>query len=238
MSNGIPYYIQISDELRSNIQIEKWQEGEKIPTEMELCEIYHVSRITIRKAIDELVKDSLLVRKRAKGTFVKKSEVDSSNYFTLVKSFTEEMKEVGKLVETTKVNVLITHADKNLAKYLNLSIGEKVIVLKRLRGYDKKTIGLFITYFKYEDYFSLNARDYYGSFYSYLKKHGIVVANNKEIIEAISPNKEIAYFLKIPQHSPILKRTRFTSDSLNQFKEYTECYYIGSEYKYFVDFGK
>ncbi len=85
MSNGIPYYIQISDELRSNIQIEKWQEGEKIPTEMELCEIYHVSRITIRKAIDELVKDNLLVRKRAKGTFVKKSEVDSSNYFTLVK---------------------------------------------------------------------------------------------------------------------------------------------------------
>ena len=72
MTNGIPYYLQIADDMRSNIQIEKWKEGEKIPTELQLCDIYHVSRITVRKAIDELVKDNLLDRKRAKGTFVKK----------------------------------------------------------------------------------------------------------------------------------------------------------------------
>lgn len=236
MTNGIPYYLQIADDMRSNIQIEKWKEGEKIPTELQLCDIYHVSRITVRKAIDELVKDNLIDRKRAKGTFVKKLDAKLSDHFTLVKSFTEEMKEVGIDIVTQTVNVLITHADKRLAQYLDVDLGEKLIVLKRLRGDKKKSIGYFITYFKYEDFFSLNTRDYYGSFYAYLKQHDIIVTNKKEIIESIHPTQEIAYFLKVSQNTPILKRTRFTSDLTNSFKEYTECFYIGKEYKYFVDF--
>ncbi|WP_113826590.1 UTRA domain-containing protein [Enterococcus faecium] len=87
-----------------------------------------------------------------------------------------------------------------------------------------------------EPFFSLNTRDYYGSFYAYLKQHDIIVTNKKEIIESIHPTQEIAYFLKVSQNTPILKRTRFTSDLTNSFKEYTECFYIGKEYKYFVDF--
>lgn len=236
MANGIPFYLQIADEMRSNIRIEKWKEGEKIPTELQLCEIYHVSRITIRKAIEELVRDNLVERKRAKGTFVKKYDSQISDHFTLVKSFTEEMREVGIEMTTQKVNVLITHADKKLAQFLEVDLGEKLIVLKRLRGYNKKNIGYFITYFKFQEYFSLNSRDYYGSFYAYLKEKNIIVTNNKETIEAINPTQEVAYFLKVPHNTPILKRTRFTSDLTNNFKEYTECYYIGNEYKYFVDF--
>lgn len=238
MSNGMPYYLQIADDLRNNIRIEKWKDGDKIPTEMQLCDIYHVSRITIRKAIDELVRENLLTRQRAKGTFVKKNDAQLSDHFTLVKSFTEEMKEVGIEISTQKVNVLITHADKRLAQYLEVEIGEKIIVLKRLRGYDKKSIGYFITYFKYEDCFSLNPKDYYGSFYSYLREHNIIVINNNEIIEAINPTQEIAYVLKVSPNTPLLKRTRFASDLTHNFREYTECYYIGNEYKYFIDFTK
>ena len=61
-----PLYAQIADDMRLNIQTEKWPEGERIPTKMELCDIYHVSRITIRKAIDELMKENLLLRIRSK----------------------------------------------------------------------------------------------------------------------------------------------------------------------------
>lgn len=233
----MPYYLQIADEMRTNIRIEKWKEGDKIPTEHELCDIYHVSRITVRKAIEELVKDNLLIRKRAKGTFVKSIENIQPEHFTLVKSFTEEMKEIGIVIETTKVNIIINHADKKISQYLDVPIGEKVILLKRLRKFDKQNLAYFLTYFKYDDMFSLNSFDYYGSFYSYLNHLGISVNNNREIIEAIHPTQEIAYVLHISQNTPVLKRVRFASEASGNFKEYTECYYIGNEYKYFVDFS-
>lgn len=233
----MPYYLQIADEMRTNIRIEKWKEGDKIPTEHELCDIYHVSRITVRKAIEELVKDNLLIRKRAKGTFVKSIENIQPEHFTLVKSFTEEMKEIGIDIETTKVNIIINHADKKISQYLDVPIGEKVVLLKRLRKFDKQNLAYFLTYFKYDDIFSLNSFDYYGSFYSYLNNLGISVNNNREIIEAIHPTQEVAYVLRISQNTPVLKRVRFASEASGNFKEYTECYYIGNEYKYFVDFS-
>lgn len=143
MSSGIPYYLQIAEEMRNNVQMERWREGEKIPTEFQLCEIFHVSRITIRKAIDELVKENLLQRERSKGTFVKKNSVLEDNRFTLIKSLTDQIEEFGDSFVTKKVNVLITHADKKLATYLDVEVGEKIIVLKRLMGQDKKILVTF-----------------------------------------------------------------------------------------------
>lgn len=68
MYDASPLYAQIADDLREKIQTEVWQTGDKIPPELDLCELYNVSRITVRKAIDELVRENLLYRERAKGT--------------------------------------------------------------------------------------------------------------------------------------------------------------------------
>ncbi|WP_303753699.1 GntR family transcriptional regulator [Enterococcus sp. S86.2] len=236
MYNGLPIYLQVADELRKNIQIEKWKEGEKIPTEMELCEIYHTSRITIRNAIEELVKENLLVKRRPKGTYVKSFTEEKADHFTHFRGFTEEMKEIGIDITTLQVNVLTSFADKKLSKYLDIPIGEKIIILKRLRGLDNKGFAYFITYFKFESFFPLDKKYYYASFYELLRTLDIRVTNNEEIIEAVLPTKEVAHILKISQNTPVLKRTRFTSDQRNLFKEYTECYYIGSEYKYYLSF--
>lgn len=230
-----PLYLKIACDLRSNITIEKWKEGERIPTEMELCEIFHVSRITIRKAIDELVRDNLLIRKKAKGTFVKSDVQLNDNHFTLFKSFTNEMKEVGIDVETLKVNILVSYADNKISKYLNIKPGEKIIILKRLRGEKGKAFAFFVTYIRFNNNISLKSSDYYGSFYSYLTGLDIHIEKNKEVVEAILPNYEVASMLKISQKLPVLKRTRFARDINKQFYEYTECYYIGSSYKYYLD---
>ncbi|KAF1300878.1 GntR family transcriptional regulator [Enterococcus sp. JM9B] len=232
-----PLYIQIAEEMRHNIRIGKWSEGKKIPTEFELCDVFHVSRITIRKAVEELVRENLLTRKKAVGTFVKHRKLlDDSQNYTIVKSFTKEMLELGIRIETLKVNVIVSHADYTIANFLKISPGEKIIILKRLRGIKNKPIGYFITYFKYEEFFSLDINNYKESFYEYLNSLGINITNNSEVVEAILPTKEISSILKVSSSTPILRRCRFTSDAHNHFYEYTECYYIGSEYKYFIDF--
>ncbi|MGX7417209.1 GntR family transcriptional regulator [Carnobacterium gallinarum] len=235
--NTSPLYAQIAQELRLNIQTEKWQEGDRIPTEMELCEIYHVSRITIRKAIDELVKENLLYRERAKGTFVRKMTQEEDEHFTIVKGFTQELQERGKLAKTIYVEVERSHADKRLAKFLNIRIGEEILILKRIRGDEKSVFAYFVTYVAYNQVYSLNAKDYYSSFYAYLKKLGIVVNQEREYIEAVSPNRAIQKRLKIKESQPVLKRVRFTSQVSQNFYEYTECFYIGSKYRYYLDFS-
>ncbi|MGM0123089.1 GntR family transcriptional regulator [Enterococcus sp. AZ194] len=232
----IPLYLKVAEEMRKNIRTEKWREGEKIPTEYELCEIYHVSRITVRKALEELVRDNLLEKKKPKGTFVKRLQLEPSNTYTRVKGFTMEMKEFGLDVNTIHVSLTTGHADQLIAKYLNISPGEKIIILKRLRGVDKNGFAYFKTYFKFEEFFSLNVKDYYGSFYQYLRSLNIFIKDDKEIVEATLPNKEIQKWLKISPPSPILKRKRFTSNEAKTFFEYTECCYIGKQYQYYIDF--
>ncbi|MDT2833534.1 GntR family transcriptional regulator [Vagococcus carniphilus] len=233
-----PLYIQVAEEMRNNIRTDKWLPNTKIPTEYDLCDIYHVSRITIRKAIDELVRDNLLEKKKPVGTFVKSIDAEPYKNYTLVKSFTMEMKEIGLNVETLKVNVIVSHADPHIAKYLNIKPGDKIIILKRLRGVENNGFAFFKTYLKFEEYYSLKSSDYYGSLYQYLNSLNIYMVDDKEIVESILPNKEIALWLKISSSTPVLKRLRFTSSTDKMHHEYTECYYIGSEYKYFIDFSK
>lgn len=231
-----PLYAQIASDLRENIRTDKWVEGQRIPTEMDLCDIYHVSRITIRKAIDELVRENLLIRQRAKGTFVNHFSPEETTHVTLVKSFTKELLEQGKIVTTTKVEVAKIPADYRIAKYLNISPGEEVLLLKRVRAADKEFLAYFVTYIPFQDSFSLNAKDYYGSFYQYLQQFNIYLSKNSEYIEAMIATSDLQSLLKINKNDPVLKRVRFTEDTKQGFHEYTECYYDGRKYKYYLDF--
>lgn len=64
-------YQEIANKLRSQIQAGVYKAGEQLALEREMCEQYGVSRITIKKAVDQLVKDGLVVKRRGSGTFVK-----------------------------------------------------------------------------------------------------------------------------------------------------------------------
>lgn len=236
-SNSEPLYLQIAADFRKKVQLNIWAQGTKIPTEIELCDEYHVSRITIRKAIDELIKDNLIIRKKALGTFIKEYTHTVDDHFTVVKSFTKEMKEVGIDIKTMKVTILEGFADQRISNFLKIPIGEKIIILKRLRGEKNKAFAYFITYIQYDEKFSLKQSTYKGSFYEYLLSLGIYLTSDQEIVEAILPNKEVATMLRISQNKPVLKRVRMCSDPKTNFHEYTECYYTGSEYKYRLDFS-
>ena len=237
-SSNIPLYSQIARELRENIRNGDWSEGQRIPTEMDLCDQYHVSRITIRKAIEQLTQENLLVREKAKGTFVNHYSPEKTKHLTLIKSFTQEMKEQGRVASTIHATVDKKVADHTIAKQLEIGVGDDVLCLKRIRGTDGEYLAYFVTYIPYQFLFSLDSKDYYGSFYDYLAQFEIFPTKQSEYIEAITANTHLQQVLKLKKSEPILKRVRFTTDTKQGFKEYTECFYIGSKYKYYLDFSK
>jgi GntR family transcriptional regulator len=68
----IPYYYQLEGLLRQQIMHGRWQAGQRVPSEKQLCEFYAVSRTTVRQAVNNLVDEGLLYHVKGKGTFVRK----------------------------------------------------------------------------------------------------------------------------------------------------------------------
>lgn len=231
-----PLYEQVANDLRMKLLAGEWQVGDRIPPEVELCKVYHVSRITIRRAIESLASEGLLYRQRAKGTFVKDFNEAAVEHFTMVKSFTREMAELGKVAKTMFAEISVKPASADIAPFLNLETGDSMIELRRIRGTRGQQFAYFKTFIPYDARLSMNSADYYGSFYDYLAKFGIIVTHQKEYIESVLPNPEVQTSLSIDRSLPVLKRVRFISNNDASYMEFSECYYIGSQYRYYVDF--
>ena len=104
-SSPIPVYYQLKNDLISKISEGVWKPGDCISSERELCDIYGVSRMTIRQAIGELVQEGILLRIKGKGTFVCEQTFKQKDMM----SFTEIVKQMGKklrseIVEFEKVS--------------------------------------------------------------------------------------------------------------------------------------
>ncbi len=233
--SSIPLYVQIAGELRMNIISEKWKPGTKIPPELDLCDKYHVSRITIRKSIEELVKENLVYRKRAKGTFVCEWEEKVDEHYTFVKSFTTEMKELGKEATTLWAQIEIVKANKKISRYLNINIGDTIMKLTRIRGADGQAFVYVESFFTYDERYPTNNESYYGSLYSLLSEYGVSFNHETEYVEAMLPTKAIQDALDIGLYEPILKRVRMVKHVEGTYREYSENFYIGKYYRYYLD---
>ena len=127
----IPLHQQLSDMLRWDIQTGKYAPGQKIPTELELSEYYQVSRVTVRSALESLVKRGLLERKRGKGTFVAQSRMSRSIVNDI--SFTDMCLQSGMTPGARTIKSVIETANDEDIQELELVPPARVMVLERIR---------------------------------------------------------------------------------------------------------
>lgn len=233
---SLPKYRQVEEDLRYKILLGHWKPGDQILTEKELCRTYHVSRITVRKAIHELENAGYLFSQSGKGTFVTDWQESLAERTTL-KSFTNEMQELGKKAITIEVELTVTQADKVMAGFLNIPVGHRIIQLKRVRAIEGGVIiGYSINSFPFTRNFSTNPDDYFASFYKYLETFGIFFTSAKDYLEAMLPPPEVAEKLRISPSDPVLKSVKISHSTDRLFTEHNICYYVGSEYRYYVKY--
>jgi GntR family transcriptional regulator len=236
LKKSLPKYREVEEDLRYKILFGHWKPGDQILTENELCEQYSVSRITVRKAIHELENAGYLVRQSGKGTFVTDWQENLAERPTL-KSFTNEMHELGKKAITIDVELNVTQADKITAGILNIPEGHQIIQLKRVRAIEGGVIiGYSINSFPFTYDFSTDPSDYFDSFYKYLENFGIFFTSAKDYLEAMLPSPEVAEKLQISPSDPVLKSVKISHSTDRLFNEYNICYYVGSEYRYYVKY--
>lgn len=136
MADGIPKYIAVRNNLRQ--RIEAMDPEEQLPTELELCKHYNVSRITLRHAVDNLISEGLLIREQGRGTFRSPKIISSSNrsiFSDCAQGFYEHCAspESKIRVEVIENDVI---KDEDAAIRLGLNPSDELICLKRLRYVD------------------------------------------------------------------------------------------------------
>lgn len=149
-----PLYSQIVEIIRGQIENGEFVKGDLFLTEKKLQEIYGVSRITVRQAINELVNEGYLQCSRGIGTTVVYGKIDE-NLKNLV-SFTDEMKLHGKVMNTSYCDMSLIHAGKTVADQLEIAPGEECYRLVRVRSVGEEAIVYSITYLKKTREYPLN----------------------------------------------------------------------------------
>jgi len=227
-------YAEIAYDLKDKIKNNIYLPGDLIPTELELCEQYNVSRITVRKALQKLVNAGLLIRKSGTGTFVNTSNIVNAS--GMAQSFTQDMifnnkKPGSKLLE---FKLMPARSQPEVAKILKLEDSEIFFKIKRLRTGDDLPIALSYTYVPYSLFPELTEDDLDESLYAYVEKHKMGAISdefNNKTVAAVMPTKSQKSALKISDE-PLLKishDSKFVDDTIF---EYTETYYIGSRFVY------
>jgi GntR family transcriptional regulator len=228
-----PLYEQIKEYILLQIHSGQYVQGDRIPSERALSETLHVSRLTVKKALDELVQAGHLSVQIGKGTYVNQRKFDLQ--LETLTSFTEEMTRRGKRASSRLVSVGLLPVSAADARILLVPPGEIVVSIVRLRLADDVPMAI-----ERAQVLSahcpglLNSHDFSReSLYEVLRReYGVRLVRAEQSIEARRPTADEADLLDIAPDDPILEITRLTYNTAGERVEYTRSAYCGSRYKF------
>ncbi len=227
----VPLYYQLKEILLD--YVESNNENGTLPTELEICKRFDISRPTVRQAINELVTNGYLDRIKGKGTFITKRKI-RQDYLLVIESFHDEMFGKGFTHQTRVLEFVSVPANEHLSETLRLPAGARVIKLFRLRSVNGEPIVVVQTYLPFDLFPSLLERDLEAnSLYSLIElEYGKRIKRSTRTIEAIRADEYVANLLRIAKGDPIqfIETVSFLSDD-TPF-EYTRAYYRGDRNKF------
>ena len=232
-NSNVPLHQQTENLLRELIEQEEYQNGKLLPKETELADQLKISRNTLRQAINKLVYEGLLVRKKGYGTKVVKKNmmVGFKNWL----SFSQEMSQLGIKVINYELHISRQMTSSDIARFFNISEDDKCLKLERLRGDEKHPFVYFISYFN--PAIPLTGEENFNRpLYELLENDfGVVVKTSKEGISASLAGDKIAEKLEIKPTDPILIRTRCVYDVNGKPVEHNVGYYRADCFTYFIE---
>lgn len=234
--SNIPLHLQAEELLRNLIEQEEYRNGKLLPKEITLAKQLGISRNTLRQAINKLVFENLLVRKKGYGTkVVKKSLVVGVKNWL---SFSQEMKLMGVEVRNFELHISLQKIGPDISAFFNMNGNAedcKCLKLERVRGNKGYPFVYFISYFN--PAIPLTGDENFAMpLYELIEReYGIVVKTSKEEISASLAGEAVAEKLNIKSTDPILIRKRCVYDINNEPVEYNIGYYRADSFTYAIE---
>ncbi|MCE9569194.1 MAG: GntR family transcriptional regulator [Rhodocyclales bacterium] len=233
-----PLYRQIKSLLLQRLESGEWRPGEAIPSESELATRFSVSQGTVRKAIDEMSAENLLVRRQGKGTFVA-SHDDPRAFFR----FLRLVPLTGGIEQAQSIPLECwrAKAGPEVARMLELNIGDPINIVRRLLQFAGKPVVVDEIYLPGAIFGTVTLemlRDFHGSLYSFFEsKFGIRMIRAEERLRAVPADRASAELLHVAEGSPLLSVERVSFSYGDKPVEWRRGLYATNEHCYFNELG-
>ena len=228
-----PLYQQIKALITQSLQSGEWKPGELIPSEVELAGRYKVSQGTVRKAIDELAAEHLVVRRQGKGTFVA-SHNEARAHFRFLKLLPDEG--LPHPPDHDYLEVKRIRAPAEVARLLELKSGDAVVYIKRLMTFDGAPTILEELWLPGQLFKGLTAErlaEYKGPMYGLFESEfGTRMIRATEKIRAVAADAANAPILKVPEGTPLLCADRVSFTYGDKAVELRRGLYLTAQYHY------
>jgi len=230
-------YHRVKAEMLARIADGLWSPGMAISSELDLCEEFGVSRITVRRAISDLVHDGKLQTVQGKGTFVTKPKLQE-RFVQRASGFYEDMERRGLQPQTVILRQDTIPAPSDVALHLGQSVGERVHVIVRTRAVQYETILVSTTYIPALLCPDLMGHDLAaGSLYRLLRQdYGLKIARGERSLEAVAAGPWEARVLDVALASPLLRLDSVAYRADGQAFEYSQALHRGDRARIEVEF--
>ena len=207
-----PLYQQIKGLILQSLQAGEWRPGELIPSEMELAARFKVSQGTVRKAIDELAAENLVMRRQGKGTFVATHAAQQVQYrFLKLHPDTGDLQKEGR-AQRSILECKRVRASAEVARLLQLKSGDAVIQARRvltLSGTPTIVEDIWLPGHAFKDLSAEQMCSYQGPTYAMFElEFGVRMVRADEKIRAVLPDEEQANLLQVSTSTPLLSVER------------------------------
>lgn len=229
-----PRYVQVYSALREWIRQGAYAPGGKLPSEPQLCDLFGVSRITIRAAAEMLEKQGMVERKQGKGTFVANGvdETPSRGDFS---ELVRRLRQLGSQSALQDVNIATVAADEATARELQLAVGAPVVQASFVRTRDKKPIGYTTLAFSGELGIELTPEDLAeGPAASLLQGKGFEILGAHQLIGATLADARLAGILQTTVGAPLVHVRLQVLDLGSRPIELLTAYYRSEAYVHHV----
>lgn len=237
----ISEYMRVKARLADEIQQGKYPVGSRLPTEREMCELFGVSRITVRQALAELENDGLIERVQGRGTFVRKPSESGQRprkieqLLSSMYSFSEELRKQNITPSTRVLSLTHMLAQPPLTRFLQIEPGHMVDVVLRLRLADDTPYAYETSYIPSEYLNGATAEEIArnGLYNTMKEKSGVKPDKAMETFEAAIAPEVICEALGRKGVLGIMQLER-TSYFQNRVIEYCTCAIAGDKYRFRV----
>jgi len=228
----LPLYYKIEQEILESIQSEAYKPGDQLPSEAEIAQQYQVSRITAKRALDDLVSQGWAYRQQGRGTFVSQARIKEMSGF---RSFTEDILSKGLKPSSKVIRFEEQPAEEFIAKQLGIKTGDPVYVLQRVRLADDQPVAFETAYLPECLFPKMLECDLSHSLFKVLREqyHINPVWADAEI-QAASATNEIAQALNMRVGEPVLIANRITYSETYEIVEFVVSVYCGSRFTFYI----
>ncbi len=223
-NSTVPLYLQVEATLKEMIDETIFSLGDQIPSERELSEQLGVSRMTVRRAIQNLTDHGLLERRSTSGTYVRQPKVMRGMGKEKTMGLTQLLQSEGVIAGSKLLSFELARAPLKVAEKLNIRLGSQVVILRRLRLANEDPFCIETSYIPYDLVPGLSAEDFStpsSSLYNLMQeRYNIKLDRNEETLKISFATLEEAEQLEIETGDPVILMRVVVMDDTGRCVEY------------------